>query len=123
MITGKLAGILAIMLPLFYRKCPMGNVHLRSEVLCECCKGNEFVWVDGNWVLLKYAPVTNTGNHSSLSWSGQLSSAELWFSAIKQGLIIALILGAAIGFALLKIEGAWRAAVESRKSTIERQTQ
>ena len=119
MITGRMASALTVVLPLFYRKCPMGNAHLRSDGLCDCCKGNEFLWVNGKWVLLKYAPVTNTGNHSSLSWSGQLSSGELWLSAVKQGLILALILGAIIGFGLWQAEHALRSAVDGRKTNIE----
>jgi hypothetical protein len=119
MITGRMASVLTAALPLFYRKCPMGNAHLRSDGLCDCCKGNEFLWVNGKWVLLKYAPVTNTVNHSSLSWSGQLSSGELWLSAVKQGLILALILGAIIGFGLWQAEHALRSAADGRKTNIE----
>jgi len=119
MITGKMANILTVVLPLFYRKCPMGNAHTRSDGLCDCCKGNEFVWVEGKWVLLKYAPVTNVGSHSGLSWSGQLSSGELWLSAVKQGLVLALILGAIIGFGLWQAEHALRSAADGRKTNIE----
>lgn len=119
MITGRLASVLTVVLPLFYRKCPMGNAHIRSDGLCDCCKGNEFVWVDGKWVLLKYATVTNSRSHSGLSWSGQLSSGELWLSAVKQGLILALILGGIIGFGLWKTEQALRNASEGRKTIIE----
>lgn len=119
MITGKIATALTVVLPLFYRKCPMGNAHIRSDELCDCCKGNEFIWVEGKWILLKYAPITNSRNHSSLSWSGQLSSGELWLSAVKQGLILALILGAIIGFGLWKAEHALRSAADGRKTNIE----
>ena len=119
MITGKAARLVTMVLPLLYRRCPMGNAHLRSDGLCDCCNGNEFVWMNGKWVLLKYSPATNSGNHSSLSWSGQLSSGELWISAVKQGLVIAFILGTIIGFGLWQAENAFRYASENRKITIE----
>lgn len=93
---------------------------MRSDTLCECCQGNEFLWVDGKWVLLKYAPISHTGNHSGLSWSGQLSSGELWLSAVKQGLIIAAILGTIIGFGLWQTKNAAIHAAEGQKTIMEK---
>jgi uncharacterized protein (DUF2062 family) len=99
----------------------MGNAHLWSDELCDCCKENEFLWVNGKWVLLKYAPVIGPGSHSGLSWSGQLSSAELWLSAIKQGLILALILGAIIGIGLWQTKNTATSAAEGRKLNMEQE--
>lgn len=118
MISGKLANILPVVLPLFYRKCPMGNAHTWLDIFCDCCTNNEFTYVNGKWVLAKNAKLVHT-NCSSVSWSGQLSSGELWWSGIKQGLVLALILGTIIGIGLWKTENALRGAADNRKDIIE----
>lgn len=110
---------MTVVLPMLYRRCPMGNAHSRSDDLCNCCAENEFVWSDGKWVLLKYAQVKNNGGHSGLSWSGRLSSSDLWLSALKQGLVLALILGSIMAIGLWQIKNAADKMVESKKTNVK----
>ena len=121
MITGKLADIISFVLPMFYRKCPMGNAHTRNDKICNCCQGNEFVWIEDKWWLLKYAPLQESHNHSSLSWSGQLSSGELWGSAIKQGLILAVVFGIITTIIMLNIQHAFQHVKDTKIKSIGKQ--
>jgi hypothetical protein len=119
MIAGKKAKFLTSVLPMFYRKCPNGNAHLRSEDVCDCCPSNEFVYVNGKW---KPLGTERRSNNSSLSWSGQLASTELWWSAVKQGLILALVAIAIVGYGLWQAEQAVSKAAKGIQKNITNQS-
>lgn len=73
----------------------MGNAHAKWEIQCDCCTGNEFTFIRGRWIPSRYASL-EPGNHSGLSWSGQLTPGELWLGTLKQGLVIGLVIAAAV---------------------------
>lgn len=120
MITGNLGIVLRTMLPMVFRRCPMGNTHVRSEEVCICCTGNEFKCVNGKWVPLKYAPLTDNGKASSLSMSGQLSSSDLWLGALKQGLVIAIVVIMILSYCLFQAKIAADTAADNMQ---QKQTQ
>jgi hypothetical protein len=94
-------------LPFFYRESPMGEAIWKSNHVCHCDIGNGKMWTyvwkgnDKGWVPAKYALDITQNNHSSLSFSGQLTSGDLIWNGVKWGLAIALFL-AILAFAAFK---------------------
>jgi|GEM_PF-5607524 len=88
-----------VILPMFYRECPMGNAHWRGNHICYCCEGQErnwtYVW-RGNqkgWIPVEYALDTSNNQHSGLSMSGQLTATDLVWNGVRTGLAISLLFG------------------------------
>jgi len=97
-------------LPFLYRECPMGNAHWVGNHICYCCEGQKrnwtYVWKgEKGWIPVDFA-LDTTYNHSSLSWSGQMTTGELFWNGIRLGLLIALVLGlfAFLGFKAIQNE-------------------
>jgi hypothetical protein len=115
MVKGTAAKVARVLAPLVYRECPMGNAHARWENQCECCSGNEFTYIQGRWVPTKYAPIADPGRHSSISWSGQLTGGELWLGALKQGLVLGLIVLLVGGWFALQAKAAAESAAQGMR--------
>lgn len=90
MVKGTAAKVVRFLAPLVYRECPMGNAHVRWDLQCSCCRGNEFTYFRGAWRPSRWVDWKGGPGSSSLSWSGQLSGSELWLGALKQGAILGL---------------------------------
>jgi hypothetical protein len=86
-----------IVLPMFYRECPMGNPHWRGNHICYCCEGRERNWTyvwrgsERGWVPVDFALDISQNKHSGLSMSGQLTTSDLIWNGVRTGIVLAIL--------------------------------